>query len=110
LACAAGIAVIEAIEEDKLLENAAELGQYTKDKLEQLKGKHDIIDSVRGIGLMIGVQLNGPGKAIVDQCLEKGLRINCTNDTVLRFMPPMIASQSHIDEAIEILDSVLREG
>ncbi|MFC1636830.1 aminotransferase class III-fold pyridoxal phosphate-dependent enzyme, partial [Planctomycetota bacterium] len=109
LACAAGIAVIEAIEEDKLLENAAELGRYTKDKLEQLKGKHGIIDSVRGIGLMIGVQLTGPGKTIVDQCLEKGLRINCTNDTVLRFMPPMIATKSHIDDAIDILDGVLSE-
>jgi acetylornithine/N-succinyldiaminopimelate aminotransferase len=110
LACAAGIAVIEAIEEDKLLENAAELGRYTMDKLEQLKQKHSIIDSIRGIGLMIGVQLSGPGKAIVDQCLEKGLRINCTNDTVLRFMPPMIATKSHIDDAIDILDSVLSEG
>ena len=109
LACAAGIAVIEAIEEDKLLENAAELGRYTMDKLEQLKQKHSVIDSVRGIGLMIGVQLTGPGKTIVDQCLEKGLRINCTNDTVLRFMPPMIATQNHIDDAIDILDSVLSE-
>ena len=107
LACAAGIAVIEAIEEDRLLENAAHLGRYTKDRLEQLKGKHTIIDSVRGIGLMIGVQLTGPGKEIVNQCLAKGLRINCTNETVLRFMPPMIATRSHIDQAIDILDGVL---
>jgi acetylornithine/N-succinyldiaminopimelate aminotransferase len=109
LACAAGMAVIEAIEEDNLLKNAAELGRYIKDKLEQLKQKHSIIDSVRGIGLMIGVQLTSPGKKIVDKCLEKGLRINCTNDTVLRFMPPMIATQSQIDQAVEILDSVLTE-
>jgi acetylornithine/N-succinyldiaminopimelate aminotransferase len=107
LACAAGIAVIEAIEENGLLENAAELGRYAKDKLEQLKHKHPIIDSVRGIGLMIGVQLTGPGGEIVDKCLEKGLRINCTNETVLRFMPPMIVTKSQIDEAIEILDGVL---
>jgi acetylornithine/succinyldiaminopimelate/putrescine aminotransferase len=110
LACAAGIAVIEAIEEDELLENAAELGRYTKDKIEQLKQKHFIIDSVRGIGLMIGVQLTSPGKDIVDKCLEKGLRINCTSDTVLRFMPPMIADKSQIDQAIEILDGVLSEN
>ena len=109
LACAAGIAVIEAIEEDKLLENAAELGQYTRDRLEELKQKHGIIDSVRGIGLMIGVQLASPGKGIVDQCLAKGLRINCTSETVLRFMPPMIATKSHIDDAIGILDSILSE-
>ncbi len=109
LACAAGVAVIEAIEEDNLLKNAAELGQYIKDKFEQLKQKHSIIDSVRGIGLMIGVQLTRPGKDIVDKCLEKGLRINCTNNTVLRFMPPMIAAKGQIDQAIEILDSVLTE-
>jgi acetylornithine/N-succinyldiaminopimelate aminotransferase len=107
LACAAGIAVIEAIEENGLLENAAELGRYAKDKLEQLKHKHPIIDSVRGIGLMIGVQLTGPGGEIVDKCLEKGLRINCTNETVLRFMPPMIVTRGQIDEAIDILDGVL---
>lgn len=110
LACAAGVSVIKAIEEDNLLENATQLGQYIKDKLEQLKQKHSIIDSVRGIGLMIGVQLNGPGKKIVDKCLEMGVRINCTNNTVLRFMPPMIATKDHIDQAIEILDTVLTEG
>jgi acetylornithine/succinyldiaminopimelate/putrescine aminotransferase len=110
LACAAGVSVIKAIEEDNLLEYAAELGQYIKDKLEQLKQKHSIIDSVRGIGLMIGVQLNGPGKEIVDKCLEMGVRINCTNNTVLRFMPPMIATKDQIDQAIEILDAVLKEG
>ena len=110
LACAAGVAVIKAIEEDNLLENAAELGQYIKDKLEQLKQKHSIIDSIRGIGLMIGVQLIAPGKEIVDKCLEMGVRINCTNNTVLRFMPPMIATKEQIDQAIEILDTVLKEG
>ncbi len=110
LACAAGVSVIKAIEEDNLLENAAQLGQYIKDKLEQLKQKHSIIDSVRGIGLMIGVQLNGPGKEIVDKCLEMGVRINCTNNTVLRFMPPMIATKDQIDQAIEILDTVLKDG
>ena len=110
LACAAGIAVIEAIEEDNLLQNAAELGQYAKDKLLELKQKHFIIDSVRGIGLMIGVQLTKPGKEIVDKCLEKGLRINCTNETVLRFMPPMIVTKDQIDQAVDILDAVLAES
>ena len=109
LACAAGIAVIEAIEEDKLLENAAEMGQYAMDKLEQLKQKHSIIDSVRGIGLMIGVQLTGPGSGLVAKCLEKGLRINCTSGTVLRFMPAMIATKEQIDQAIEILDSAMSD-
>jgi len=110
LVCAAAVAVIEAIEEENLLENAIELGQYIKEKLEQLKQKHSIIDHVRSVGLMIGVQLTSPGSKIVDKCLEKGLRINCTQGTVLRFMPPMIVTKSQIDQAIDILDNVLTES
>jgi len=110
LVCAAAVAVIEAIEEENLLENADQLGRYTTDKLEMLKQKHSIIDSVRGVGLMIGVQLNSPGAEIVNKCLENGLRINCTQGTVLRFMPPMIANKSQIDQAIDILDGVLSEA
>jgi acetylornithine/N-succinyldiaminopimelate aminotransferase len=110
LVCAAAIAVIEAIEEENLLENANQLGLYIIDKLRQLKSKHSVIDSVRGVGLMIGVQLSCSGTEIVDKCLENGLRINCTQGTVLRFMPPMIATKSQIDQAIEILDGVLSEN
>ncbi len=109
LACAAAVAVIEAIEEENLLENAANMGQYTKEKLDQLKQKHSIIDHVRSVGLMIGVQLTSPGSEIVDKCLEKGLRINCTQGTVLRFMPPMIVTRPQIDEAVDIFDNVLTE-
>ena len=107
LACAAGVATIEAIEEGNLLQQAAEVGQYTQEKLRALKDKHSIIDHVRGIGLMIGIQLTQPGADIVAACLERGLRINCTHDTVIRFMPPMIATTKHIDQAIDIFDSVL---
>ena len=110
LVCAAAVAVIEAIEEENLLENANQLGRYTMDKLQQLKQKHSVIDSVRGVGLMIGVQLNSSGTEIVSKCLENGLRINCTQGTVLRFMPPMIATKSQINQAIEILDGVLSEN
>ena len=100
LACAAGIAVIEAIEEDNLLDNTRTMGRYTRDKLEHIRGK----------GLMLGIQLTIPGGAIVSRCLEKGLRINCTQDTVLRFMPSMTITQSEIDRAVAILDDVLGEG
>jgi acetylornithine/N-succinyldiaminopimelate aminotransferase len=110
IACAAGIAVVDAIEEDNLIENAVKMGEYAKQKLLQLKQKYPLIDSVRGIGLMIGVQLTGPGAEIVDKCLERGLRINCTNNTVLRFMPAMIVTKEQIDEAISILDNVMGES
>jgi acetylornithine/N-succinyldiaminopimelate aminotransferase len=58
---------------------------------------------------MIGVQLTGPGAKIVDKCLEKGLRINCTQETVLRLMPPMNVTRDQINDAIDILESVLGE-
>jgi acetylornithine/N-succinyldiaminopimelate aminotransferase len=109
LACAAAVAVIEAIEQENLLENAVKMGRYIKEKLNQLKQKHSIIDHVRGLGLMIGVQLTSTGSQIVDKCLENGLRINCTQGNVLRFMPPMIVNESQIDQAVDILDNVLTE-
>jgi len=107
LACSAGIAVIEAIEEDSLLENATNMGSYAMEKLNALKQKHSIIDHVRGKGLMIGIQLNDQGADIVDKCLKKNLRINCTQGNVLRFMPGMTVTKEQIDDAVEILDSVL---
>ena len=110
LACAAAIAVIEAIEEDKLLDNTNAVGEYTRGKLEQLREKFPIIDHIRGKGLMLALQLNMPGANIVSRCLEKGLRINCTQETVLRFMPSMTVTQDEIDAAVAILDEVLGEG
>jgi acetylornithine/N-succinyldiaminopimelate aminotransferase len=110
LACVAGIATIETIEEGNLLQHTVEMGQYAQEKLRALKEKYSAIDHVRGIGLMIGIQLTRPGAAIVSKCLEKGLRINCTHDTVIRFMPPMIVTKEQIDEAVGIFASVLSEG
>ncbi len=110
LACAAGIATVEAIEEENLLQRAVEMGQYAQDRLRALKDKYPIIDHIRGIGLMIGIQLTRPGAQIVAKCLEKGLRINCTHDTVIRFMPAMIVTKEQIDEAVGIFESVLAEG
>ena len=109
LACAAGVAVIEAIEEEGLLDNAKQTGQYTREKLEELKEKYPIIDHIRGKGLMLALQLAVPGANIVGRCLEKGLRINCTQETVLRFMPSMTVTKEEIDQAVAILGEVLDE-
>lgn len=110
LACAASTAVIEAIEEENLLDNADKMGRHARGKLEELKEKYPIIDHIRGKGLMIGIQLTMPGAAIVSQCLEKGLRVNCTQETVLRFMPSMTVTTEELDAAIAILDEVLGQG
>jgi acetylornithine/N-succinyldiaminopimelate aminotransferase len=110
IACAAAIAVIEAIEEDYLLDNTVKMGQYSCEQLEKLKDKYPIIDHIRGKGLMIGIQLTMPGANIVNQCLEKNLRINCTQESVLRFMPSMTVTSDQIDKAIGIMDEVLAGG
>ena len=109
LACAGSIAVIEAIEEEALIDNTNKMGQYTREKLEQLKQKHPVIDHIRGKGLMLGIQLNLSGATLVNHCLQKGLRINCTQETTLRFMPSMTVTKDEIDKAVGILDEVLNE-
>ncbi|MHC4130544.1 MAG: aspartate aminotransferase family protein [Planctomycetota bacterium] len=109
IACAAAIAVIEVIEEEGLLQIAVELGVYIQEKLNEMKHKHPIIEQVRGKGFMVGVCLKEPGNEIVDKCLKKGMRINCTQGNVLRFMAPMIVTKEQIDKALEIFDNVLSE-
>lgn len=107
LACAAAIATIEAIEQEDMLDNAQRMGQYTRDKLRELQGKYSSISDIRGVGLMIGVVLNEPGSEIVGRCWQNGLRINCTHDTILRFMPAMNVTTELIDQAVAILDRVM---
>ena len=109
LACSAAIATIEAIEEEGLLENAVQMGAYAKEKLSELAQRHGCIEEVRGIGLMIGMQLADPGMELVKRCWAKGLRINCTHETVVRFMPSMTVTQAEIDEAVGILDEAMGE-
>ncbi|MEK7107536.1 MAG: acetylornithine transaminase [Patescibacteria group bacterium] len=109
LACAAGLAVFKVIKKEKLLKNAAAMGAYLQKKLGELKKKHEVIREVRGIGLMIGVELTTEGKRIYEECLKKGLLINCTQENVLRIMPPITVKKSEIDTAISILDQVFAD-
>ena len=110
LACAAALAVMEAMEEEGLLDNANKLGQLLQDKLRQLAQKYPgVITTVRGRGLIVGAELAGQGRGIVEACLEKGVIINCTAGNVLRFVPPLNITAAHIEEVIAVLDSVLKE-
>lgn len=110
IACSAGLAVFETIEKDKLLANTVKMGKYLFGQLEHLKKKYSIIKEIRGIGLMLGMELNIAGKQIVENCLKEGLLINCTHDTVLRLMPPLIVTEKDIDKAIKILEQTLKES
>jgi acetylornithine/N-succinyldiaminopimelate aminotransferase len=110
LACAAALAVFEAIEKEKLLANTVKMGEHFMKKLKAFAGKYSFIKEVRGKGLMIGVQLTIPGAPIVAKCLERGLNVNCTHDTVLRMLPAMNITKDEADKGLAILESALSEA
>ena len=108
LACAAANVVLDTIMEKHLLDNVNEVGGYLKGQLEKLQQKYPkLITEVRGMGLILGMQLTRPGREIVNDCLEYGLIINCTAGDVLRFVPPLIITRAHVDELCSVLDKVL---
>ncbi len=111
LACAVAIAVIDTIEKDGLLERAANVGLYFQDQLRALAARHEAIVDVRGIGLMLAAELDSAdlGKKVVTEMLKRHILINCTSDTVLRFLPPYILEKAHVDTAIAALDEILTE-
>ena len=108
LACAAALATFEAIEKDNLLKNAVAMGKYLREKLDELKKKHSVIREVRGTALMLGLELNIAGKKIYEECMKRKLLINCTQENVLRIMPPITVSKKEIDSAVRILNDVLQ--
>ncbi|MCG3176153.1 MAG: Acetylornithine aminotransferase [Candidatus Omnitrophica bacterium] len=107
LACAAALAVFEAIEKEKLLGQTVIAGAHLFKRLNELKRRSAIIREVRGMGLMAGVELTVDGKAVYEACLEKGLLINCTQGNVLRVMPPLVVRDKEIDRAISILEEAI---
>ncbi len=107
IVCAAALAVFDAIKKDKLLANTNKMSSYLRKKLEALKKKYHFIKDIRTVGLIIGVELSIKGEDIYKECLREGLLINCTQDTVLRIMPPMTVTKSEVDKAMAVLDKVL---
>ncbi|MGO9326339.1 MAG: aspartate aminotransferase family protein [Terracidiphilus sp.] len=111
LACAVGIAVIDTIEKEGLLAHATEVGNYFMESLRSLARKHETIVDVRGKGLMVAAELDSAelAKLTVAEMLKRRILINCTSDTVLRFLPPYILERSHVDTAIAALDEIFLE-
>ncbi len=105
--CKAALAVLKAIQKEKLLTKAQRAGEYLFLKLNELKGKFPVIKEARGMGLMAGLELAVEGKQVVEKCLEKGVLINCTHGNVLRFMPALNISKKEIDKALAVLAEVL---
>lgn len=109
IACSAGLAVFKAIKEENLLQNTRQTGKYLAGKLNALKQKFGIIKEVRGMGLMLGIELSVEGKKIVDLCFERGLLLNCTQGNVLRVMPALGVKKKEIDKMIKILEDVFSD-
>mmetsp|Transcript_1625 Transcript_1625/g.1113 ORF Transcript_1625/g.1113 Transcript_1625/m.1113 type:complete len:396 (+) Transcript_1625:2350-3537(+) len=107
--CSAAIAVINKIKEGDILVNCIKQGRYFKDRLLELKQKHNCIKDVRGKGLILGMQFDFNCAEIVTKCLEKGFLINCIQENILRFVPPLIIKQDNIDALLECLDDILRK-
>ena len=103
---AGALAVVRTMEADDIVAKAARTGDYFKECLQALKGRHARIKEVRGRGLLLGLKLTGEGAPLVKACLERGFVINCVQGDVLRFAPPLIISTREIDALIECLDAI----
>jgi acetylornithine/N-succinyldiaminopimelate aminotransferase len=106
VACRVALEFLDVLE--GLLPHIREMGGYFRMKLEELQKHFSFIKEVRGQGLMIGVELSIPGKQIVLDAMEHGLLLNCTHDTVLRFLPPYIITDKEIDRGVSILKKVFK--
>lgn len=107
LSCAAGIGAIDALTEDKLVENAEKNGKIFRDGLERLKEKHRIIREVRGKGLMIGVEMKFEVKDILFDGIANNLLLLYSGKNILRLLPPLVISESDINKALETLDMII---
>ncbi len=110
LACNVAIAVIDTMQQQNLLTHISDVGSYFRAKLQTLATHHDCVVDVRGIGLMLGFELNSAELAqrVAAQMMERRIIINRTSDTVLRFLPPYILERKHVEIAINALDELLK--
>jgi predicted acetylornithine/succinylornithine family transaminase len=106
LATAAGVAALQAIEAEGMLENCQRVGAYFMQRLKGLQQRYPFMKEVRGKGLMLGIELEFPGNQFVPACMERGFLVNCTMDTVLRFLPPLIVTEREVDLLITVLDEL----
>ncbi|AFU59912.1 acetylornithine and succinylornithine aminotransferase [Candidatus Nitrososphaera gargensis Ga9.2] len=107
IACAAGTATLEALTEDKLVENAAKMGRHWREGLNRLKEKHKIIREVRGLGMMIGVELRFEVKDVLFDGIRNGLLMLYSGRNIIRLLPPLVMDETTVSRAVDIMDAVL---
>ena len=104
LVCKAALGVFKAMQKYHVLRNVKIMGAYLSEKLNALQSKVSCIKEIRGVGLMLGVELMTEGQPVVNECLKRGLLINCTQGNILRIMPPLIVTKQQINKAMFILE------
>ena len=109
LVSAAALTFLKIIEEENLLNNINNVGQYLFEKLSELKDKYSFIKEVRGKGFMLGIELEDPVKELHLEMIKQGLIVNCTSEKVIRLLPPYITTKENVDEAIAIIERVLSD-
>lgn len=103
---AVALEVLKILEEEGLIDHAAKMGQYFVSQLEGIRDNHPAVLDVRGKGLLLGMKLAGDGGPVVETCMERGFLINCIQDRILRFTPPLIIEKEQIDALISCLDDI----
>lgn len=109
LACAAGLAVCRVLIEGRILDQARRMGEYLLKGLANVKDCHRVVRDVRGLGLLQGMELDIDAKAVVADCLARGVLVNATSERVLRFVPPLIITPREIDRVLEILSAIFNQ-
>ena len=107
IACSAGLAVFDAFDLDGVLENATQMGEYIRGRLNELKAKYPVIREVRGLGCMIGVDVGDSVKKIFAACREQGLLVLTAGETAIRLMPALTISKEIADEALALFEKAL---
>jgi acetylornithine aminotransferase len=106
LACAAALAVFRVLLDGRVLDQARRMGEYLSKGLSECKDCHHLVRDVRGLGLLQGMEIEIDTKAVVSDCLKRGILINATGDHVLRFVPPLIISQPEVDRLLDVLSQI----
>jgi acetylornithine/N-succinyldiaminopimelate aminotransferase len=108
IACASALAVIDALEQDGVIENAAQIGGYLIDRLREIGRSTGNVREVRGKGMIIGAALTHPAKSVVEECLKEHLLVNGTGESVLRLLPPLNLTREEADAGLAIIERALR--
>ena len=109
LACRVALEYLAIVEEENLLAHVAQVGGYLQQELKALTNRYSVAREVRGRGLIQGLQLDVPARPIVEQALAEGVLFNSTQDTVLRFLPPFLLQEKHVDKGMRVLKKLLRK-